>query len=192
MNSSQNVLTTGQVAKICNVAPRTVSKWFDSGRLRGYRIPGSKDRRIPLEQLVRFMKAHHMPLNGLDGGRIRVVVADADEEFASELARLLLEDGHYEVESAPCAFSAGVLAQHLKPHTLVVDFGRLGLSPMQLSRFLRGSEELQGIKVIAIGREMTDADGHRLLQQGCEAYLRKPFDAARLMQFIQDAVAVVY
>ena len=50
-----DVLTTGQVAKICNVAPRTVSKWFDSGQLRGYRIPGSKDRRIPVQQLVRFM-----------------------------------------------------------------------------------------------------------------------------------------
>ncbi|MCY2996511.1 MAG: response regulator, partial [Planctomycetota bacterium] len=24
------VFTTGQVAKICKVAPRTVSKWFDS------------------------------------------------------------------------------------------------------------------------------------------------------------------
>jgi len=35
------VFTTGQVAKICKVAPRTVSKWFDSGRLKGYRIPGS-------------------------------------------------------------------------------------------------------------------------------------------------------
>ena len=34
------VFTTGQVAKICKVAPRTVSKWFDSGRLKGYRIPG--------------------------------------------------------------------------------------------------------------------------------------------------------
>ena len=43
------VFTTGQVAKICKVAPRTVSKWFDSGRLRGYRIPGSQDRRIPRE-----------------------------------------------------------------------------------------------------------------------------------------------
>ena len=41
------VFTTGQVAKICKVAPRTVSKWFDSGRLKGYRIPGSQDRRIP-------------------------------------------------------------------------------------------------------------------------------------------------
>jgi excisionase family DNA binding protein len=47
----KKVFTTGQVAKICKVAPRTVSKWFDSGRLRGYRIPGSQDRRIPREQL---------------------------------------------------------------------------------------------------------------------------------------------
>ena len=59
----KDVLTTGEVAKICNVAPRTVSKWFDSGALHGYRIPGSKDRRIPLNQLIRFMKQHGMPLN---------------------------------------------------------------------------------------------------------------------------------
>ena len=49
----KDVLTTGEVAKICNVAPRTVSKWFDTGALTGYRIPGSKDRRIPLTQLIR-------------------------------------------------------------------------------------------------------------------------------------------
>ena len=52
----KKVFTTGQVAKICKVAPRTVSKWFDSGRLKGYRIPGSQDRRIPREQLIRFLK----------------------------------------------------------------------------------------------------------------------------------------
>ena len=56
------VFTTGQVAKICKVAPRTVSKWFDSGRLRGYRIPGSQDRRIPREYLIKFLKEHGMPL----------------------------------------------------------------------------------------------------------------------------------
>ena len=56
------VFTTGQVAKICKVAPRTVSKWFDSGRLKGYRIPGSQDRRIPREYLIKFLKEHGMPL----------------------------------------------------------------------------------------------------------------------------------
>ena len=54
----KNVLTTGQVAKICHVAPRTVSKWFDTGQLQGYRIPGSKDRRIPVDKLLRFMESH--------------------------------------------------------------------------------------------------------------------------------------
>ena len=57
----RDVLTTGQVSRICKVAPRTVCKWFDSGELRGYRIPGSRDRRIPVGELIRFMKAHRMP-----------------------------------------------------------------------------------------------------------------------------------
>ena len=48
------VFTTGQVARICKVAPRTVVKWFDSGRLRGYRTPGGDNRRIPREELLRF------------------------------------------------------------------------------------------------------------------------------------------
>lgn len=58
----QNIFTTGQVAKICNVFPRTVCKWFDSGRLRGYRIPGSQDRRVPKEYLLRFLREHAMPI----------------------------------------------------------------------------------------------------------------------------------
>ena len=51
----KEVFTTGDVAKICQVAPRTVSKWFDSGKLGGYRIPGSNDRRIPRDRLLAFL-----------------------------------------------------------------------------------------------------------------------------------------
>ncbi len=56
------VFTTGSVAKICKVAPRTVSKWFDSGLLKGYRIPGSNDRRIPEADLLVFMRARGLPV----------------------------------------------------------------------------------------------------------------------------------
>lgn len=56
----RKVFTTGEVAQLCMVAPRTVSKWFDCGRLRGFRIPGSQDRRIPREHLERFLKENHM------------------------------------------------------------------------------------------------------------------------------------
>ena len=52
----------GDVAKICNVAHRTVQKWFDSGLLCGYRLPGSKDRRMPIGDLISFMKANNIPM----------------------------------------------------------------------------------------------------------------------------------
>src|SRR5947199_7093143 len=77
----KDVLTTGEVAKICNVAPRTVSKWFDSGALHGYRIPGSKDRRIPLTQLIRFMKQHGNPPNGLMTGQTRGMIVDEVDDI---------------------------------------------------------------------------------------------------------------
>jgi two-component system response regulator RpaA len=58
----KTIFSIVQIAKICGVAPRTVCKWFDSGRLRGYRAPGSPDRRIPREFLIKFMVEHRMPL----------------------------------------------------------------------------------------------------------------------------------
>lgn len=64
--TSKAVYTISEVARICKVAPRTVSKWFDSGRLKGYRIPGSQDRRIPYAHLVKFLKQHGTPLGDLE------------------------------------------------------------------------------------------------------------------------------
>lgn len=61
------VFTTGEVAKICKVAPRVIAKWFDSGRLKGYRIPGSQDRRIPREYLIKFLNEHGMPTDDVPG-----------------------------------------------------------------------------------------------------------------------------
>ena len=93
----KKVFTTGQVAKICKVAPRTVSKWFDSGRLRGYRIPGSQDRRIPREHLIRFLKEHGMPLGELEEeGWHKILIFGAEKLFINRLQELLPED-----EAAP-------------------------------------------------------------------------------------------
>lgn len=58
----KKAFTTGDVARICSVAPRTATKWIDSGKLKGYRIPGSKDRRIPRENLEEFLVENGMPL----------------------------------------------------------------------------------------------------------------------------------
>ena len=62
MARMKSILTTGQVAEICCVAPRTVQKWFDGGLLEGYIIPGGKDRRVPVDEMITFMEKHKMPV----------------------------------------------------------------------------------------------------------------------------------
>jgi excisionase family DNA binding protein len=52
-------LTVGDIARRLRVAPRTVSKWIDSGLLRGYRLPGTAGhRRVRPIDLARFCKEH--------------------------------------------------------------------------------------------------------------------------------------
>lgn len=60
--SNKEVLTTGQVARICNVAPRTAAKWFDTGLVSGYRLPMSNSRRIYIHSLVQMLKQHNIPI----------------------------------------------------------------------------------------------------------------------------------
>ncbi len=49
--------TTGEVAKICGVSQQTIIRCFDDGRLSGFKVPGSKFRRIPRDELLRFLRA---------------------------------------------------------------------------------------------------------------------------------------
>lgn len=59
---TKKMFTTGDVAKLLSVAPRTVSKMFDSGKLVGFRLPGSLDRRIPRDELLKFLRENKMPI----------------------------------------------------------------------------------------------------------------------------------
>ena len=42
----KQVFTTGEAAEICKVSQQTIIRCFDSGRLQGFRVPGSRFRRI--------------------------------------------------------------------------------------------------------------------------------------------------
>lgn len=60
--SPEPIFTAGAVARLCGVAARTAGKWIDTGRLKGYRLPGSLDRRVRLSELVAFCRREGMPL----------------------------------------------------------------------------------------------------------------------------------
>ena len=192
MAKGKNVLTTGDVARICNVAPRTVSKWFDSGQLKGYRIPGSKDRRIPRSELDRFMKANNMPATMLPTGKIRVLIVDSNADSASALADTLRTKADYEVQTARNNFETGVITQKFTPHVLLISLLAEGIDATDICKTIHDSEDLQTIKVIALAKQLSDSESAALLQKGFDGRISNPANIAKVVKEIEEATAIIY
>jgi len=192
MAKGKSVLTTGQVAKICNVAPRTVSKWFDSGQLKGYRIPGSKDRRIPVNELVRFMKVHNMPFDNLAAGKIRVLILDCDSESAAALADKLEIQADYEVRTVNSSFETGSELQKFAPHVLLINLLAGDIDAVDICKSIRSSDELQTIKIIALANQLTETEADALMQKGFDGYVTDVNDMTALVGEIEKVTAIIY
>ena len=186
----KKVFTTGQVAKICKVAPRTVSKWFDSGRLRGYRIPGSQDRRIPREHLVRFLKEHGMPLGELEDETTgKVLLVANDQGMVDKLRQELANERSFRVESANSGFEAGIQAESFNPDCLVVDFG-IGVSDArQICQNLRKNPAHEETILIALLQESDSMESNNGFDpRAINETFRKPFEPALLADRIRTLI----
>ncbi|MFN7021285.1 MAG: response regulator, partial [Phycisphaerales bacterium] len=187
----KDVLTTGEVAKICNVAPRTVSKWFDTGVLKGYRIPGSKDRRIPVSQLMRFMKEHGIPFDGVASGKTRILIVDDEQEIVDVLHKALSEQANYEVRTATNGFQAGLECDRFKPHVMLLDVHLGEADVRNIANMVRTDDDLQMTKIIAMSGKMTDGQLQSLRTTGFDNYLKKPFQVRQVIESIEAATALV-
>lgn len=190
MALDRDVLTTGEVAKICNVAPRTVSKWFDSGQIKGYRIPGSKDRRIPVSELVRFMKEHGIPLDGVISGSLRVLIVDEDKEVVDVLKRVLGEQTEYEIATATGNFEAGLLCERIRPHVVLINLHMDGASGANIASLIRESDSTQLTRVIGMSGKLTDGQMHALRGSGFDGFLKKPFQVRQVINAIEEVTNI--
>src|SRR5262245_28407104 len=181
----KKVFTTGQVAKICKVAPRTVSKWFDSGRLRGYRIPGSQDRRIPREQLIKFLKEHGMPLGELEEEEWhKILIIGAERLFIDRLQELLPESDDFKYEVANSGFEAGIMAESFHPDTIIIDLALGRSEAIQIAANLRRNAQYEQTLIVALASE-DEAAPEKLSENGFSEAFKKPFDIALLGERIR-------
>ncbi len=192
MPLDKDVLTTGEVAKVCNVAPRTVSKWFDSGQLKGYRIPGSKDRRIPLNNLLQFMKNHGIPMDGVMAGNTRVLIVDDEHEITEVLEKLLTEQTNYAVRCASNGFEAGIECERFKPHVMLLDIHLSEGDSTHVAKLIRSTDDLAMTRIVAMSGKLTDGQSAVLRGQGFDGFLKKPFQVRQVIESIEKVASIVH
>jgi two-component system response regulator RpaA len=129
------VFTTGEIAAMCNVAPRTVSKWFDTGKLKGYRIPGSEDRRVTPEELLKFFQTNNMPTWGLEfRTTYTILLSNVDALVQEQIKDQLLSTRSFLILPVATAFDLGMQIEQMKPKAVVLDFSLGRTLCIQLAR----------------------------------------------------------
>lgn len=186
----KDVLTTGQVAKICHVTIRTVIKWFETGKLRGYKIPGSKDRRIPRENLLRFLRDHDIPHDEqLFDSRPTVLIADDDPEMLGMLEQVFSADGELRVFTAQGGYQAGFETMRRRPSLLLIDYNLGDTNAWEVLETVGSIEPLADMRVIIMTGFHDDAGVLRLVDKGLRV-VHKPFDAAALHEEVRDLIGL--
>ncbi|MDR1054100.1 MAG: helix-turn-helix domain-containing protein [Planctomycetaceae bacterium] len=181
------VFTTGQVARICKVAPRTVSKWFDSGRLKGYRIPGSQDRRIPREYLIKFLKEHGMPLGDLEDETLaKVLIVAQDQILIENLKREFSIEKAFRLAVATSGFDAGIQAESFHPDCVIADYSIGKMEAKQIVDNLRRNNEFS--EIVLIGLFPDDGSTMSFDRSNLNETFKKPFDSSLLVERLRTLI----
>lgn len=164
----KRTFSTGQAAKICGISERTIKDWFDADRLPGgWRVPGSKFRRIPEESLVRFYKEGGMPLpRDLQHNDPFVMCVSGDPARFSGLS-----SDAFAVVHAVSGFAAGLAYADRPAQCVVIDFMTVREGLRFVARLKALSERAPAI--IAVGSADVDYGA-------CDKRLRDPFDVEML------------
>ena len=178
----KTVFTTGEAAKICKVSQQTIIRCFDSGQLKGFRVPGSRFRRIPRDQLYTFMRVNGIPTDALESGKRKILVVDDDEELVELISDVLERDGRFEIRSANNGFDAGMMVKEYRPELIVLDVMLPDINGKEVCQRVRSDSTMDEVRIICISGMVEEDKIGDLKAAGANEFMHKPFEVELLLE----------
>ncbi len=177
----KTVFTTGEAAKICKVSQQTIIRCFDNGQLKGFRVPGSRFRRIPREALYKFMKDNGIPTDALESGKRKVLLVDDDPDLVEVINKALDDDGRFEVRIAANGFDAGMMVKEYRPDLIILDVMLPDINGKEVCMRVRADTTLEDVRIICISGMIEEDKVQELKLSGADDFLHKPFMVEELI-----------
>jgi two-component system, OmpR family, response regulator len=188
--SSKTVFTTGEAAKICKVSQQTIIRCFDNGTLKGFRVPGSRFRRIPRDQLFNFMKDNGIPTDALESGKKKLLIVDDDTELIELMSEAFDRDGRFDIRTATNGFDAGMKVKEFRPDLVILDVMLPDINGKEVCQRVRGDESLDMVKIICISGMIEQDKVQDLKDAGANDFIQKPFQVDRLIDRSCDLLEI--
>ena len=176
--------TTGNIARICRVTINTVVKWFDSGELKGYRIPSSRARRVKRKDLLAFMKKHDFPMDRIAAEKFKILIVDSDGKTYTSFLKTLSKDDRYLLENATSGFEAGLQTGDSAPDMIFLNIDLSDVDWRRVGALLGKNKDTADITLMAMSRKIRKKEAGELEKLGYAGALRKPRRPAALRELL--------
>ncbi|MBN1943335.1 MAG: response regulator [Phycisphaerae bacterium] len=182
-------LSTFAIAELLHVDPGSVANWIDQGLLKAHRTPGGH-RRVQVDDLVKFLREHKMPIPAeLDTTPIRVLVVDDEEGVAKLIARALrAQFPNFEVVEANDGFRAGTTIATIHPDVVILDLRMPGMDGYEVCRMIKAQDATRHAEVIAMTAFPSPESEQRILDCGARVCLSKPLDLDSLLKEVEKSL----
>lgn len=182
-------LSTFAIAEMLHVDPGSVANWIDQGILKAHRTPGGH-RRVVMEDLVKFLREHKMPIPPeLGATPVRILVVDDEEAVAKLIARAVRsQNPEFEVVEANDGFRAGTLIATLRPDVVILDLRMPGMDGYEVCRIIKASDATKHAEVIAMTAFPSPESEKKILECGARVCLSKPLDLPRMLQEVEASL----
>ena len=188
---TETLLTTGEMARHCQVAQRTVHNWIQAGHLPSARTPGGHQR-VRVRDFQEFLQQHRLPAYGrgqpLPGTRLRVLVVDDDDDVRRTFTRYLAGLGTYEVSEASNGFNAGLEVGRFRPDVVTMDLMMPYMDGFEACRWIKDDPDTSHIRVLVVTAYSEEGLRARAMASGADGWLEKPVKLPELAERIAELV----
>lgn len=183
-------LTSGEIASYCDVNLRTVIRWIESGKLKGFKLPGRGNNRVLVEDFIEFLDRHDMPIpDGLKGAVIpSILIVDDEMPVAKSIQRVARRAG-YESYIASGGFQAGIMLSQYNPKVMTLDLSMPGMDGYSVIHFTREQSKHKDLKIVVISA-LDEENLQRALDIGADATLQKPFSNHDLTSVLEQFMSI--
>jgi excisionase family DNA binding protein len=190
MSTTKTVFTTGEAAKICKVSQQTIIRCFDNGSLKGFRVPGSRFRRIPRDQLFSFMRDNGIPTDALENGKKKLLIVDDEQDLVDLMADAFERDGRFEIRTANNGFDAGMQVKEFRPDIVILDVMLPDINGKEVCQRVRSDSTLDSVRIICISGMIEQDKVSDLRAAGADDFVQKPFTVDRLIERVCDLLDI--
>ena len=177
-------LSTGDVARYCEVNVTTVKRWIREGHLKGFQTPMGHFKVVKTD-FVQFLKDNHMPVDEsiLGSTELKVLVIDDDPGMIKTIVMTLESLNHnLKVDSATDGYDGLMKIGNAVPNLLILDLNMPKIDGYEVIKRVKNTEDYKSAEIMVVSSTLNEETEKKLINIGVSKYLKKPFKLSELKE----------